>query len=96
MSSELTEVPFEIESTFVVQGRAYVLARSLRANATFQVVEGSTLGGHPIEVFVDRPRKLDERGELRTDVFVFALRQPEAMRDFSEGDLVVLCAETGA
>jgi hypothetical protein len=92
MSATLAEFPFEIESTFVVQGRAYVLARSLTQNVKFQVVEGSTLGGQPIEVFVDVPRKLDESGELRVDLFVFALHRPEAMREFTQGDLVVLCA----
>lgn len=96
MSLTLTEFLFQVDSTFVVKGHAYVLARSLSAEGAFQVVEGSTLGGHPIEVFVDIPRTLDEHGKQRVDVFVFALRQPEAMRDFSEGDFVVLRAESAA
>ena len=93
MSPTEGEFPFEVENTLVLRAHAYVFARSLGSKLGFRIVEGSTLGGHALEPYLDIPRSLDKDGKQRFDLFAFVLKRTEELRHFTEGKRVVLRAE---
>jgi hypothetical protein len=83
------EIAFEVESTTVAAGHAYVLARLLQPGTTFTVPPGATLGGYPLDEFLDIPIASGAPGQ-RGDLFAFCLRTAGDQPHFAEGDRVVL------
>jgi hypothetical protein len=49
----------------------FIFARLIDGKADFEMKEGSALAGIPIYHYVEMPRKLDENGNPRLDVYVF-------------------------
>jgi len=49
----------------------FIFARLIEGQADFEMKEGSALAGIPIYHYVEMPRKLDENGNPRLDIFVF-------------------------
>lgn len=60
-----------------IKDRIYVFGELVNKNDRFNLEEGATLGGVPIEPYLDIPRKLAENGQVRLDVFVFQLSDPK-------------------
>lgn len=66
------EWSFEIVCMCHLQNRGeFILARLIEGQADFEVKEGSTLAGIPIYPNIEMPRKLDENGNPRLDIFAF-------------------------
>jgi len=84
---------FEIVKVFDHHNRGqFIFARQVNVNQSFEVKEGSLLGGITIYHYVDMPRMLDENGQPRLDVFVF---RPLSLKKFpadyfQEGQIVEL------
>src|SRR5688572_25844261 len=71
-------VQFEIEAVFKITNRGYcVFARQLTVGQNFIVTDKSFLGGVELGKYLDMPRKLDEKGEPRNDLFAFQLKNGE-------------------
>ena len=81
---------FVVEGTFESCGRGYVVARIVDPTADFVVSPAATLGGFPVESWVDMPRARDRDGQPRLDVFGFCLRNLEARTRLRPGDRVAL------
>lgn len=68
-------VLFEIENVFKITNRGYyVFARQLATRQNFVVTDKSFLGGVELEKYLDMPRKLDDKGEQRNDLFAFQIK----------------------
>ena len=83
-------IEFLIEETFEGGGRGYVVARVLDPAAQFVVSPDATLGGCPIEQWLDMPRALDAGGRQQRDLFGFCLKENADLARLKTGDLVVL------
>jgi hypothetical protein len=83
------EVAFEVESTTVAAGHAYVLARLLEPGTPFTVPPGATLGGYALDEFIDIPMASGAPGQ-RGDLFAFCLHTADDRPLFAEGDRVIL------
>jgi hypothetical protein len=90
----IQEVPFEVESTVETAGHAYVLARLLEPGARFEVPPGTTLGGCPLDEFVNIPIASGAPGQ-RGELFAFCLHTPGDRPNFVEGERVFLRAPDG-
>lgn len=87
------EVGFEIMSVWHHHNRGdFICARLTEENLDFHVMEGAVLGGVPVYHYIEMPRKLDENGEPRLDVFVFRPLSLERLPTnyFAEGQKVKL------
>jgi hypothetical protein len=79
---------FQVE--FVMAERGYLIARALEPRS-FRLVEGTTLGGCPVEPrHLDIPRARSAGGEARQDLFAFRLKRREDAARFRPGDLAEL------
>lgn len=67
---------FKILHKLRVNERTYIFGELLNKDSKFDVLEGAKLGEIPIEPYLDIPRKIDEKGRIRLDVFVFLLKNP--------------------
>lgn len=66
------EWSFEIVRVHRYHNRGdFIFARLMEGDPDFQVMEGAVLAGIPIYPYVEMPRKLDENGNPRFDIFVF-------------------------
>ncbi|MFN2565818.1 MAG: hypothetical protein ABR499_12545 [Gemmatimonadaceae bacterium] len=83
------DVPFEVESTVETAGQAYVLARLLEPGTTFDVPPGATLGGCPLDEFLNIPIASGAPGQ-RGELFAFCLHTPTDRPNFVEGERVFL------
>jgi hypothetical protein len=81
---------FQIESVFQADGRAYVIARLLDPAARFDVSPDATLGGFPVERWLDLPRALDANGQQRIDLFGFCLKSATDLDRLEIGQRVEL------
>ncbi len=70
------DVKFEIESIFKLRARnkVVVFARLLDSNLDWKLSEKSKLEQVEIENWFDIPRALDKDGNIRLDLFAFALK----------------------
>ena len=85
----MAALTFQIE--FVMPERGYVLARALEASIAFRLIDGSKLGGYPVEPrYLDIPRAKNSDGTQRTDLFAFLLKEREHAARLRAGDLVEL------
>ena len=65
-------VQFEIIKIIKHHNRGqFIFARLINGDGDFEVKEGATLGGVPIQLYLNMPRILDENQKPRLDVFVF-------------------------
>ena len=83
------EVTFEVESTVEAAGHAYVMARLVEPGTTFDVEPGTTLGGFPLDEFVNIPIASGTPGQ-RGELFAFCLHTADDRPHFVEGTRVVL------
>ena len=83
------EIAFEVESTVVTAGHAYVLARLLDTGTAFDVSPGMTLGGFVLDEFVNFPIANGAPGQ-RGELFAFCLHSAGDRPNFLEGDRVLL------
>ena len=81
---------FLIEGIFEGGGRGYVVARVLDPVAQFVVSSGATLGGCPVEQWLEMPRTLDADGRQRMDLFGFCLKDNADLIRLKTGDRVIL------
>jgi hypothetical protein len=82
---------FVIDGTFEGgDGRGYVVARAVDPAAAFTVSSDSSLGGCPVERWLDMPRALDADGHQRMDLFGFYLKHASDRPRLKTGDRVVL------
>jgi hypothetical protein len=81
---------FLIEGSFEGGGRGYVVARVLDPVAQFVVSSAATLGGCPVEQWLEMPRALDADGRQRMDLFGFCLKDNADLAHLKTGDRVVL------
>jgi hypothetical protein len=67
---------FKIEEIFELKGRdkICVLAKLLDIDSSFQLTDKSRLGEVEIENWFDIPRKLDDNGNIRVDLYAFLLK----------------------
>jgi len=87
------DVAFEIETTVETGGQAYVLARLVDAGSEVGVPPGTTLGGFPLDEFLNIPIAGGAPGQ-RGELFVFCLRDAGDRPHFFEGDRVLLSRPT--
>jgi hypothetical protein len=87
----IQDVAFEVESTVETAGHAYVLARLLDAGTRFEVPPGSTLGGCPLDEFINIPIASGAPGQ-RGELFAFCLHTSADRPNFVEGERVLLHA----
>ena len=82
---------FEIESIFkpTTKETVYLFAKAL-ATSSFQLTDNSKLEGIRIENWCDIPRAHDKEGNLRTYLFVFALKKCDEKDKLSIGQIVEL------
>jgi hypothetical protein len=83
------EIAFEVESTVVTAGHAYVLARLVDTGTAFDVSPGMTLGGFALDEFVNIPIASGAPGQ-RSELFAFCLHSVGDRPNFMEGDRVIL------
>jgi hypothetical protein len=83
------EIAFEVESTVVTGGHAYVLARLVDTGTAFDISPGMTLGGFALDEFVNIPIASGAPGQ-RNELFAFCLHSPSDRPNFLEGDRVLL------
>ena len=82
---------FEIEGIFNITSVGYIVAaRLIDKDTEFRLTNNSMLGGVAIENWYDIPRKLDKEGKLRSDLFVFYLKDPEDKAKLKANDVVEL------
>lgn len=81
---------FEILYIKSHHGEQYILARSLTGKLNVEIKDGATLGGIPIDNYIDMPRLLDENNQQRLDVFVFKPWRPSSLVNLVKGQLVEL------
>lgn len=84
---------FVVESTLEAMGKAYVLAVMVQPGTDFRVGASSTLGGYPVEEWLELPRVHGPDGQLRHDLFAFCLKSPADRHHFAEGQQVALADE---
>lgn len=89
-SAFATGIAFEVHGILHGGKRACVLARLLDKVGDFRLTEAASLGGYPIEKWLDIPRVLDASGNQRYDIFAFCLRNAEDCAHFSKGQQIVL------
>ena len=67
---------FEIEYIFELKSRnkIYVFAKLLTPNSDWHLSDKSKLGDVEIEKSIDIPRKLDDDGNVRLNLFAFVLK----------------------
>ena len=92
-SQKAESVKFEVEDVLVLQLQAeaklpVVFARNVD-KLDFEVTGQTMLGGHRI-IEAQIPRSVDAMGNPRLDYWAFRLESPEAVREFSKGDIVEL------
>lgn len=80
---------FQVEYIFEYQ-HVYILARSLERQG-FSLSATSTLGGVPIQRWVDQPRKLHPDGTPDLDVYAFVLQHNDDKTEFVVNQIVELC-----
>jgi hypothetical protein len=85
------DVAFEVESTVETVGHTYVLARLLDPGRRFDVPPGATLGGCPLDEFINIPIASGAPGQ-RGELFAFCLHTPGDRANFVEGARVFLHA----
>jgi hypothetical protein len=88
---------FEVEHALVLEGgRPIVFARQL-GDEPFTLTDQATLGGYPLECFLDMPRRLlHPDGTPRLDVVAFQLRALEDLPRFQRGASVWLAVRPTA
>jgi hypothetical protein len=87
----IQDVAFEVESTVETAGHAYVLARLVDVGKRFDVPPGATLGGCPLDEFLNIPIASGAPGQ-RGELFAFCLHTPADRPNFVEGERVLLRA----
>ena len=80
---------FKVECAFLLENKAYVLARRLD-DRDFSLSPSSQLGGVPINCSVTQPRKLKPDGTPDYDIFGFTLSRSEDLSKFSLDQIVEL------
>lgn len=70
---------FEIEGIFKIKSRnkVYILAKLLDLDQKCTLTDKSRLGNVEIEKWFDIPRAHDNDGNLRSDLFAFAMKRSE-------------------
>ena len=64
-------VAFEVECILRGRNQACVLARHIDRVGDFRLTDAASLGGCPIEKWLDMPRALDSSGSRRHDICAF-------------------------
>ena len=83
-------VKFKIENTLLIKDKAYVLAKLLDTDRDFFLTDASYLNEVAIENWMDIPRAHDMNGNIRLDLFVFALKNLAEKDEFKIGQIVTL------
>ena len=86
------DLQFQIESIFRLQAqnKIYVFAKQLNTDVNWELTETTKLGQVLIEQWLDIPRKLDKAGNIRLDVFTFALKNNEDENKLAVNQIVEL------
>ena len=84
-------VKFKIESYFKITKRGcFVAAKCMSDEKNFWIPKNSRLGEMALTTIADIPRALDENGNIRTDLWVFQLKNETDFKKHNEGELVDL------
>jgi hypothetical protein len=84
-------VQFEIESVFKITNRGYfVSARHLIPEQNFLITDKSFLGGVELNKYLDVPRAINDKGEQRSDLFAFHLKNDEDRTKLTPMTIVAL------
>lgn len=85
-------IQFEIETIFELKAHnnIYVLSRLITKNINGQLTDNSKLGGVAIEKWFDIPRAHDKEGNLRLDLYAFALKNSIDKDKLKVGQIVDL------
>lgn len=88
---EFMSVQFEIESIVSIANRGYyVLARHLIPGQEFHITCKSFLGDVELVDYIDIPRAINEKGEQRTDLFSFHIKNPEDNKKLAKNQIAEL------
>lgn len=79
-----------VEGLFQARGRWTVIAGVADGRGALEVDPETTLAGCPVEPWLEQPRKRDEDGRARTDLWAFILRDPEDAPRFAVGGVCAL------
>ncbi|MEM6339452.1 MAG: hypothetical protein AAF673_05990 [Pseudomonadota bacterium] len=84
-------IKFKIEYVFKVTGRGYFVTATLIENErTFSLSEKSKLGEVGITSYVDKPRAIDEDGNIRHDLWAFQIKNERDADKLQRGQIVEL------
>jgi len=82
---------FKIEAIFKINQRGYfVAAKLIDKREQFTLTENSKLGTVDIFPQTQIPRKLDNKGKLITDIWLFRLKNDSDFDKLKEGEIVEL------
>lgn len=79
-----SQIVFELEYTSAIQDEAYVFARLLQPETDFTLTDTALINDIPIKKHVTMPRKLDENGNIRLDIFAFVLKNKNDILKFKD------------
>lgn len=82
-------VLFRIEYVLIA-GDPTILAECLEKDKNFEVTKNMRLGSVELEEWFSMPRALDQNGQPRCDLFVFAMRKKQDASRLKKGDIVQL------
>lgn len=92
----VNSVELVVEAALESQGRPYVIARALGEPTAVHVTSRSTLGGAPLEPWLEMPRAISELGMPRQDLIGFCLRSAQELARFQSGQRVLFIADAEA
>ena len=82
---------FEIMKVTDIHNRGqFIFVRQINVGHNFEIKKGSMLEDIPLNQYLDMPRKIDENGEQRMDVFIFRPAEKIPPDYFTEGQIVKL------
>lgn len=86
----MTSILFEVEQTAMIAQHLPIVLARLLVGGDFVLGAAATLGGCPVQQFVEIPRSVRADGSPRLDLFAFALVEPDALARFTVGEVVEL------
>ena len=86
-------VRFEIEFVSKDKRPYYLIARHITPGQYFSLLEMPFLNGYRLKPELTMPRKLDQNGLPRLDLFVFFLANGSDIKEFNKGAIVELTTD---